>query len=343
MEARKYSELKSLITTQWAEPEGNAIVYLMLGKPGAGKSALARDIITSLGGTDETTVEFNASMRDPVDILGTPNNNGEFTRWVPPEEFYKLRDVAGDDRPRFLNLEEITDANVPMQNALCRVIHDKCAGQLRLHHNLHIIGSGNRTEDKSGANRLTTKLGNRMRIHEFQENIQEWVDWAQDKGIDPILIQFLRFKPQLLADFDPSRPHGVNPTPRAWERVSRISTKLPNDLYFAEVGGDVGEGAAAEFCAFRKVYESLVSLEDVLMNPTGVKVPDDLSALYATVGSCAYGATIGNMDRLAQFIERLPSDFSTMFWQDARKRDAKLKGTKAFVKWATANSNAVLN
>jgi hypothetical protein len=343
MEALHYSKLKLVIENQWAQPKGNDIAYLILGRPGGGKSALARDIIASLGGNDENTVEFNGSTRDPVDVLGTPNNNGDYTRWVPPEEFYKLRDIPGDDGPRFLNLEEMTDMSVPMQNAICRVIYDRAAGSLRLHRNLHIIASGNRTEDKSGASRLTTKLGNRLRIHTYQENLQDWVDWAQAVNIDPVLVQFLRFKPQLLSDFDPNRPYGINPTPRAWERVARINTGLPNDLYFHEAAGDVGEGAAAEYAAFRKVYESLVSLEDVVMNPKGVKVPTDLSALYATVGSCAYGTTTGNIERLAEFVERLPSDFSTMFWMDARKKEPKIKATKAFIKWATANSNVILN
>ena len=342
----RYSNLKLVISSQFAQKNGNAVVYLIKGKPGGGKSALARDIIRSKGGNDENTVEFNASTRDPVDVLGTPNNSGEFTRWTPPEEFWKLRAGRPGDEvsaPCFLNLEELTDASMPMQNALCRIIYDRMAGNLKLSPYLHIIASGNRTEDKSGATRLSTKLGNRTRQHTFDENLDDWVNWAQDNDIDPVLIQFVRFIPAALSDFDPNRPDGINPTPRSWEAVSRIDPTLPTDLFFAEVAGSVGEGRASEYVAFRQVYFNLVSLEDVVMNPKGVPVPEDLSALYATVGSCAQGTTAGNVDRIAEFIDRLPKDFATMYWMDARKKDPKIKATKAFIKWAVANENVMMN
>lgn len=342
----RYSDLKLVITSQFNQPSGNKVAYLIKGKPGGGKSALSRDVVRSMGGNDGNTVEFNGSTRDPVDILGTPNNNGDVTRWVPPEEFYKLRaGRPGDARsePCFLILEEMTDSSMPMQNALCRIILDRMAGNLPLSPYLHIIGSGNRTEDKSGATRLSTKLGNRMRQHSFDENLDDWVSWAQGADIDPVLIQYLRYIPAALSDFDPNRPDGVNATPRSWEAVSRIDPNLPGHLYFAEVAGSVGEGRASEYVSFRKVYFNLVSLEDVVMNPTGVPLPEDLSALYATVGSCAQGTTLGNVDRIAQFIDRLPKDFSTMYWMDARNKEPKIKASKAFVKWAMDNGNALLN
>lgn len=70
----RYSQLKTVITAQFSST--NRVSYLMLGKPGGGKSALCRDIVHSLGGTEDNTVEFNASTRDPVDVLGTPTTRG---------------------------------------------------------------------------------------------------------------------------------------------------------------------------------------------------------------------------------------------------------------------------
>ena len=338
----RYQDLRLSILDQWAQPKGNLVAYFIDGKPGGGKSARCRDIVAAMGGTDENTVEFNASTRDPVDMLGTPNNDGEVTRWVPPEEFWKLR--AGQGRV-FLILEEMSDAPMPMQNAMCRAVHDHFSGNLKLSDGLFIIGSGNRTQDKSGANRLSTKLGNRMRHHHFEENLEDWVQWAQERDpwIDPVLIQFLRYIPAALSDFDPSRPDGINATPRSWESVSRINPNLRSDLFFAECTGSVGEARASQYVSFRKVYAELVSLEDVLMNPKGVPIPTDLSALYATVGSIGHGTTLGNVERLAEFVDRLPADFNTMYWMDARKKEPKIKGTKPFIAWATANANVICN
>jgi hypothetical protein len=333
-----YTDLHTIATTQFAH--NSKIAYLILGKPGGGKSALAMDVVRSVGGTPENTVVFTPSLRDPVDVLGTPRNNGTVTEWVPPTEFYKLRDGVGEC---FLIIEELTDASLAMMNAMCRIVLDKCAGDLALSQELRIIGTGNRTEDKSGANRLSTKLGNRLNVQEFDENLDAWVDWALDANIDPVLIQFIRFKPNLLSDFDPNRPFGINPTPRQWEAVANAAP-MPNDgLFFTNTKGLVGEGAAAEYAAFRKIYASLISFEEVVMNPTGVAIPKDLSAQYAIVGSVAHNTSVANIDRVSQFVERLPSDFGVMFWQDTVKKTPAIKTTKPFIKWAVGSGNVVMN
>ena len=228
----RYSNIKTSIVEQFKAPGGNKVVPFILGAPGGGKSACARDIVAELG--VETVVEFTASLRDPVDVLGTPNNTGEFTRWVPPEEFYNLRQGRAA-----LILEELSDAPIPMQNALCGVIYDRRAGNLQLSPDLFIIATGNRTEDKSGANRITSKLANRTRRFDFQESIDDWTEWALDNDMDPVLIQFLRFRPGLLSDFDANR--FANPTPRAWERVNLIPSTLDSGLFFDNVSGEVGE------------------------------------------------------------------------------------------------------
>lgn len=344
----KYSDLKDTIVTQYNNPtppsKGSDIVWLILGQPGGGKSALAVDIVHTLGGTDENTVVFVPSLRDPVDVLGTPRNNGVMTEWVPPSEFYKLRHIESDpDRPCFLVIEEMSDASMAMMNAMCRIVHERYAGDLKLARNLFIIGTSNRTQDKSGANRLSTKLSNRLNIQHFDENLDDWVNWAINRNLDPVLIQFLRFKPNLLSDFDANREYGINPTPRAWEKVAGTSLKLGTDKFMQVVKGLVGEGAAAEYTAFRKIYDNLISFEEVVMNPTTVKIPKDLSAQYAIVGSVSHNTTPANIERVAQFVDRLPTDFGVMFWQDTIKRTPAIKTTKPFIKWATASSNVVLN
>lgn len=330
----RFSQLKTVIASQFART--NEVNYLVLGKPGGGKTALARTIGAELG--FDHVVEFNASLRDPVDLLGTPNNNDGLTRWCKPADLAVL-----ETGRNLLIVEEITDCNAAMQNALCRLIYDKNVGDLRLSSETYIIATGNRTEDKSGAQRLSTKLGNRMRVHTFEENLEDWVNWAMGENVDPVLIQFVRYRPNLLSDFDPNRPYGVNPTPRSWATVDKIDATLPADLFFAECAGSVGEGAAAEYVAFRKIYAALVAFEDVVMNPKGTPIPEDLAAQYAIVGSLSHNTTVGNVDRVAEYVERMPSDFGVMYWMDARKKTPALKGTKAFMKWATANANVILN
>jgi DNA replication protein DnaC len=69
----KYSDIYESITAQFGTTHTGqkTPAYLLLGKPGGGKSDLARAIGRDL--KFDKVVEFNASLRDPVDLLGTPN------------------------------------------------------------------------------------------------------------------------------------------------------------------------------------------------------------------------------------------------------------------------------
>jgi hypothetical protein len=329
----RYSNIKTSIVEQFKAPQGNKVVPFILGAPGGGKSACARDIVDSLG--FETVVEFTASLRDPVDVLGTPNNNGEYTRWVPPEEFYNLRQGRAA-----LILEELSDAPIPMQNALCGVIYDRRAGNLQLSKDLFIIATGNRTEDKSGANRITSKLANRTRRFDFQENIDDWTEWALDNDMDPVLIQFLRFRPGLLSDFDANR--FANPTPRAWERVNLIPASLDSGLFFDNVSGEVGEGAAAEYTGFRRIYMSLPDVDSILLDPAGADVPQDPATLYALTGALARKSTKDNFDRVSKYLSRMSPEFNVMATKDAIKLQPTIKHSRAFVEWASKNAEVLM-
>lgn len=331
----RYSNIKTSVLSQFQVDGGNAVVPFILGAPGGGKSACARDVVQSLG--IENVVEFTASLRDPVDVLGVPDNTGEYTRWVPPQEFYQLREGTGRSA---LILEELSDAPVPMQNALCGVIYDRRAGNLKLSDQLFIIATGNRTEDKSGANRITSKLANRTRRFEFQENIDDWTEWALDSDIDPVLIQFLRFRPGLLSEFDANR--FANPTPRAWERVDLIPDSLDSGLFFDNVAGEVGEGAAAEYTGFRRIYMSLPSMEEILMDPNKADVPADPATLYATMGALARKTTKDNADRAFAYLERVSPEFRVMCVKDVIKLEPTVKHSRAFVHWASKNAEVLM-
>jgi hypothetical protein len=327
----KFQDIKLSIVEQFKTT--NAVVPYIEGKPGGGKSALASDIGKQLG--FDNVVQFFASLRDPVDLLGTPRNDEDVTRWIPPAELKRL-----ETGRNLLIIEEISDCNTQMQNALCGLIYDRRVNDLHLSPETYIIATGNRTQDKSGANRLVSKLLGRVRLFEFTENIDDWCDWALDNDIDPVMIQFLRFRPDLLSDFNPDRK--TNPTPRTWQRANLIPTELPTEVFFANVAGDVGEGAAAEYTGFRRIYENLPSVESILMNPAKADVPKDPAVLYALTGALAHKTSKDNFDRVCEFVDRLSPEFQVMCVSDAMKLKPEIKTTKAFVSWAVKNSNVML-
>ena len=124
----KFSDLKSTILEQFKTT--HEVVPFIVGKPGGGKSSCAREIAQVLADThkipSERIIEFNPSLREPCDVLGLPQFHGECTKWLPPEEFWALRQGVG---PCVLILEELSDADMNMQNPLCRVVLARCAAR----------------------------------------------------------------------------------------------------------------------------------------------------------------------------------------------------------------------
>jgi hypothetical protein len=333
----KYSDIKTSVLSNFSI--SNKLVPYIEGRPGGGKSSLGRDIIKSLGINPERVTEFNPSLRDPVDIMGVPRTDADVAKWIPMPEFYRIRDDGTNDACALL-IEELSDSPIPMQNPMCRVILDRYAGELKLHPKLFIIATGNRTEDKSGANRMSTKLGNRMQTLQFDENLDDWCNWAIESDIKMPLIQFIRFRPNLLSDFDANRK--TNPTPRSWEMVSEVNDDLPADLYYGNVVGLVGEGAAAEFTGFLRIFKNLPNIDGIIMNPSKAEVPTDKAVMYALTGALANRVSPDNFDRLTEYASRLPQEFQVMYMLDSVKRSPDCKDTKAFVQWSIKNASVLL-
>jgi len=330
----RYSDILKSVTAQFKAPAGTKVVPYIEGAPGGGKSALARDIALTVGIEPNNIHQFFVSLRDPVDLMGTPAPNNDVTRWRPPEELTVLSSGR-----HCLILEELPDATIPMQNAACGLIYDRKVNSLKLSDQVYIIATGNRAKDKSGANRMTSKLRGRVRSYEFTENIDDWSDWALRNNIRVDLIQFLRFRPDLLSAFDPDR---VCPTPRNWERVALIPEDLPQELFFGTVAGDVGEGGAAEFTAFIKTFRSLPNIDNLIMNPEKAEVPTQPAVLYALTGALARRIDKDNFDRVYKYIDRLAPEFQVMCVRDAIKLKPDLMNTKTFVQWSVANASVII-
>lgn len=336
----RFSSIIEIIKTQWQSGD-TSTVHFVEGSPGCGKSALGKALANDPDLGFERAADINVSLVDIPDVAGLAlMQDGEDVL-----HFKKSPLLAPFQTGRnLLIFEEVPDAPIAMQNLVARLCYDRELNGLHLSPETHVLMFGNRSKDKSGAGRVSTKLSNRVRRLEMESNLDDWVDWALTKGnIDPVLIQYLRFKPGNLDNFQPDAPLGANPTPRAWERVNKINPRLRSDLFLAAASGDVGPGPAAEYVAFRKVYESLVSLEQVIMDPDKTPVPKDLAAQYAIVGSLAHGTNPQNVERVSRFIKRMSSDFGVMYWLDASKKDPKVKATKAFIEWAASAGNVILN
>lgn len=326
----RYSQIINTITRQFEVT--NEVVFFIEGAPGGGKSAAAAEIGRSLN--FDRVIQFFPSLREPVDFLGTPAPNNEVTVWRPPQELMQLQTGRN-----LVIVEELTDASVPVQNVMCGMLHDRTVGAVKLSPDTYFIATGNRAKDKSGATRLLSKLAGRVRRITFTEDQQDWEAWALQNGIDDILIQYLRFSGKL-AEFDPMMD--ASPTPRTWARASLTPTDLPADEFFECIAGDVGEGAAAGYIAFRRLYPELPDLSRVVRDPEGTTVPNKLDVAYATLGCLTkYVVDERSFEACLTYSSRFSADMTIMFVQDALRKFPEGKRTKAFIKFAVDNQDVL--
>jgi hypothetical protein len=124
--------------------------------------------------------------------------------------------------------------------------------------------------------------------------------------------------------------------------VNEVNASLPSDLYFGNIAGLVGEGAAAEYTGFKRIFENLPNIDGIIMNPAKAEVPKDMAVLYALTGALAHRVSVDNIDRVSEYIDRMPQDFQVMCMLDAQTLAPKIRNTKAYVQWTVKNANVLM-
>lgn len=239
-----------------------------------------------------------------------------------------------------LCFDDRNQASADLQKVLANIIQARKLHGVSMPDGWMVISTGNRQSDRAGANRVLSHLRNRETVLQYETHLDDWTNWAINKGVRPEVVSFIRFRVGLLHEFEPNRD--INPTPRSWvEGVSPIIGNVPSDAEFECFSGAVGEGAAAEFTGYLKIFRKLPNIDNVLMNPTTVPVPTDPATLYAMSGSLAAKATDANFERVCTFAERMPPEFSVLTITYASRRDSNLANTAAFAKWSVKHQDVL--
>ncbi len=191
---------------------------IVWGGVGIGKSEIIHEVGESLGFVIK---DVRVALLDPVDLRGVPSVDNGTTKWNPPVFLPKE-----DDPKTLLFLDELPHGTPSVQNALFQLIKDRQLGEYTLPESTVIVSAGNRVQDKAGANRVNTALGDRFIHLTLDPCVDEWRKWALSSGkILPEIINYLKYRPENLFVFDPKAT--VNTTPRSWEYASRILSNKP--------------------------------------------------------------------------------------------------------------------
>ena len=127
-------------------------------------------------------------------------------------------------------------------------------------------------------------------------HLDDWVLWAYQNNVDERIIGFLRFRPELLFDFDPAHNPVAFPTPRSWEFAHRALQKFADQptLLLGSLQACVGPAAGIELKAFVDNLDNMPSL-DAILRGEDVAVPAEIDLQYA-VASALVGRAIRAQD-----------------------------------------------
>jgi hypothetical protein len=133
---------------------------------------------------------------------------------------------------------------------------------------------------------MPTPLANRFVHYEIEPWLDDWVAWAHSAGIDSRVIAFLRFRPDLLFDFDPARNPIAFPSPRSWEYAHRALLKFGDvpGLLLEAVQACVGPAAGVEFKAFVDHMNELPDIDAIARGETA-PVPSGIDLQYGVAAA----------------------------------------------------------
>lgn len=274
-------QLQIILNSEFSSASSGYHTPVMIwGPPGVGKSQLVAQVAQE---HKVPLIDIRLAQLEPSDLRGIPFRVDEQVEWAVPK---MLPDASRHGTTGIMFLDEITSATPAVSAAAYQLILDRALGEYRVPDGWVIFAAGNRQGDRGVTYSMPTPLANRFTHYDFDVNLDDWVLWAHQNKIDERIIAFLRFRPELLFDFDPALDPVAFPTPRSWEFAHRALQKFDTGTVIQAnaLQACVGNAAGVELVAFIDNLENLGDVDEIV-NGVEVPVPDSIDLQYALASS----------------------------------------------------------
>jgi hypothetical protein len=310
--------------------------------PGVGKTSIVTAAAAEAG--QELIIE-HPSIADPTDYKGLPVMQKDGTaKFAPIGLIARLLKIT---KRTIVCADDFGQAAHATQAAFMQLVHGGRLNDVQLRTDLITwVLLTNGTGDRAAVNALLEPVKSRFHtLVTLECDVNDWCQWAYASGkIAPEIIAFIRFKPDLLNKFEPSRDFKNCPSPRTVHHAS--------DLFLAGltdkdvIAGAVGEGWALDFLSFLRVYQDLPSLDGILLEPSNAKVPTTIGARWAVSTGLVKRASKENLGRIVTYLKRLSTsagtrDFEVMTMKDIIKAKPDATESADFGRWASDNDDVM--
>jgi hypothetical protein len=312
------------------------------GPCGVGKSQIVAQVAADLGWQ---FLDIRALQYDPVDFRGLPRISADLTEWVPP----KFLPTSGEG---ILFLDELTAAPQMTQASCYQLVLDRKLGEYRLPDGWVVMAAGNPASERGVHFSMPRPLRNRFVHLNLEPDFGDWCKWAIRASIRPEIVAFLRFKPALLHDANPTSDINAWPTPRSWEMASHVLSgfaRLQKSGYFAgateieaqTLEGTIGPAATIELVAFLRLFRQLPSIDEILLHPDGAPLPTEPSAQIAIATALGRVLTDHSIAKGMRYLDRMPTEMRVLAVRDAAARDRAITHTPEFVRFGVEHAEVL--
>ena len=212
----------------------------------------------------------------------------------------------------------------------------------------------NRTSDRSGSTRDLDHLITRRRDIPVRDDIECTVEHFRSKGLLPEVITFAEENAHLVFMDKPEvqgpycTPRGVEASDIHLQALMRVfgTDKIPTDpITQEEISGGIGAPAAAQLFVTIKLGQELPSYEEIVKNPTVVKVPSKPDGKRLIAYKLAHRVTVEDAPKVLEYMARIDVEFQSIFLRLAAHRNYQLIFQKDMAAWCAKNASliAILN
>lgn len=338
----------------------------IVSRPGQGKTSLI-DQLTASYGPRHGLFELNGALANQPDFMGwfyrnkevwTDYDGSERTieagRYTYPYWWFDKRTKL----PIFqyetgtLVIEEFDKIELDLKRALGQLFLEGRAGSELLpggKRHFNIVSLANYATDRSGGTKDLDMLVNRRGQLHMRNSADNWLaNYAHPKGMENVVMAFASIETHGVFSGDLPKEQGPWLNPRSTDMLDALVKVLVKDkesfddpVVVAAITGLIGAGSSGQFCAFAKLRDQIPTIDEIVANPAGCRVPTASDQAMFTIFNMAEKAERKNIAALVTYMGRLPSDMAVAFYKNALTRDPKLMQCREFGDWAIENKTLI--